>query len=222
MLFRDQSLLQQALVHRSYLNEDPEYALPSNERLEFLGDSVLGFVVADYLFHIFPDAGEGRLTNMRAYLVRTRTLSRAAQAIGLGQELVMGRGEEAGGGRSRPSILEASFEAMVGAIYLDQGIRAARSFVLRQLKADIAQLVKGAGLKDAKSTLQELTQKQRGITPTYHTVSAVGPDHDKWFTVEVRLGREVLAEGEGRTKQEAEQNAARTAIRAFQPSEGAT
>lgn len=210
--FHDERLLRQALVHRSYLNESPGFELPSNERLEFLGDSVLGFIVAEHLYRHFPADEEGRLTEMRVSLIRTATLAQAARALGLGQYLLMGRGEEASGGRSRPSILEAAFEALLGAIFLDKGIDVARAFVIGRLSANLARLEQGARQRDAKSTLQEYTQRHRQLTPSYHTVSAVGPDHAKVFTVEVRLGNEVLAEGRGRSKQEAEQDAAQHAL----------
>ncbi|MCL4535903.1 MAG: ribonuclease III, partial [Bacteroidetes bacterium] len=141
-------------MHRSYLNESPGFELPSNERLEFLGDSVLGFVVAEHLYRHFPKAEEGRLTEMRVSLIRTATLAQAARALGLGQHLLMGRGEETSGGRSRPSILEAAFEAILGAIFLDQGIDVARAFVLGRLRANLSELERGPGPKDAKSAME--------------------------------------------------------------------
>ncbi len=205
-------MLRQALVHRSYLNESPGFEASSNERLEFLGDSVLGFIAASYLYDRFPEAAEGRLTDMRTSLVRTAALSQAARTLGLGQALQMGKGEEQSGGRTRPSILEATFEAVVAAIYLDQGIETARRFVLQQLSPQLALLDAGAGHKSAKSALQEHTQQYRQLTPTYHTVSAVGPDHAKVFTVEVRLGEEGLSQGVGKSKREAEEAAALAAL----------
>ncbi len=202
-------------MHRSYLNEGPGLGMASNERLEFLGDSVLGFIVASHLYEQFPEAEEGRLTEMKVSLIREAALAEAARAVGLGEALYMGRGEERGGGRNRPRILESAFEAVLGAIYLDQGIEAAREVTLRLLAPQLARLERGIGQKDPKSALQEHTQRERQITPSYHTIEATGPDHAKVFTVEVRLGDEVLSRGKGHSKREAEEMAARRALQAL-------
>jgi ribonuclease-3 len=200
------------MVHRSYLNENAA-GVSSNERLEFLGDSVLGFVVSSRLWQMFPKVEEGLLTEMRAVLVRTETLAKTSSHLGLGSYLWMGKGEDAAGGRSRPSILEGAFEALVGAIYLDQGIRATRSFVLRCLASELQQLRQGFGWKDPKSLLQELTQSRWQLTPTYRTTLVTGPDHARVFTVEVRAGEATLSKGTGKSKQAAERQAAQEAFK---------
>ena len=211
-MFSRKDLLQRAFVHRSYLNENPGYVLGSNERLEFLGDAVLGFVVAEHLYHVFPEMPEGDLTNFRAALVRSRALAHVAEGLGLGGFLFLGRGEEASGGRARPSLLAATFEAVVGAIFLDQGLEAARGFVLRLLAPELERVQREDATKDDKSRLQEVAQAETGLTPTYRTIASLGPDHARVFVVEVSLGQRVLAEGRGRSKQEAEQVAARNAL----------
>jgi ribonuclease III len=177
-----------------------------------LGDSVLGFIVSGYLFGSFPSAAEGKLTEMRVALVRTNTLARAGERISLGTYLQIGKGEEANGGRRRASILEGAFEALVGAVYLDRGIRVARSFVMRQLASDLESLRCGPTAQDPKSALQEYTQRCMQQTPSYHTVSSTGPDHAKVFLVEARLGDMILAAGEGSSKQAAERAAAHLAL----------
>ena len=212
VVFGRKDLLQRALVHRSYLNENPGYALGSNERLEFLGDAVLGFVVAEHLYHAFPEMPEGELTNYRAALVRLRTLARVAERLDLGRFLFLGKGEEASGGRERASLLARSLEAVIGASFLDQGLDATRAFILRLLSPELERIMGEDAAKDDKSRLQELAQAETGLTPAYHTVASLGPDHAKVFVVEVRLGERVLAEGRGRSKQEAEQVAARAAL----------
>lgn len=198
-------------MHRSYLNENVA-GVSSNERLEFLGDSVLGFVVSSRLWQMFPKVEEGRLTEMRAALVRTATLANTSARLGLGAYLWMGKGEDAAGGRSRPSILEGAFEALVGAIFLDQGIRTARSFILRCLASELKHLRQGFGWKDPKSLLQEYTQSHWQLTPTYRTTLVTGPDHARVFTVDVRAGESTLATGTGNSKQAAERLAAQAAL----------
>lgn len=210
--FRDHTLLQRALTHRSYLNECPEIAAADNERLEFLGDAVLGFVVGEYVYHRFPDSREGILTNLRAALVRRETLARFAQDIGIGPHLRMGRGEDESGGRERPATLCAAFEALVGAIYLDQGMDQVREFVLPLIDQALQRVQQEALEKDPKSRLQEWSQMVLHATPTYHTVGESGPDHAKEFTVEVAVGRALRALGSGATKQAAEQAAAAQAL----------
>ncbi|MCL6548665.1 MAG: ribonuclease III [Alicyclobacillus sp.] len=209
--FDDKSLLEQAFVHRSYLNENPGFNLQSNERLEFLGDSVLGYLVAEHLFELLPNVPEGTLTSLRAAVVRAETLARAAKRLELGNYLFLGRGEEASGGRSRPINLARAFEALVGAILLDQGLDTCRRFILASLQEDLARVVREKSGKDFKSRLQELTQGRWQLTPTYRTIAAVGPDHAKTFTVEVVLDGHAIASGTGRNKQAAEQEAAKQA-----------
>lgn len=210
--FDDKSLLQQAFVHRSYLNENPGFKLESNERLEFLGDAVLGFVVAENLYYLFPGLPEGALTSLRAAIVRSETLARVAKRLGLGTYLFLGRGEEASGGRNRPILLARTFEALVGAILIDQGLEAARHFILANLQEELTRVVQEKAGKDYKSRLQEFTQGRWQLTPTYRTVAAEGPDHAKVFTVEVMLAGKPIARGVGRNKQGAEQDAARQAL----------
>ncbi|MBI2861840.1 MAG: ribonuclease III [Chloroflexi bacterium] len=210
--FANRGLLEQALVHRSHLNEWSGPPLESNERLEFLGDAVLGSVAAEYLYSTYPQLPEGELTTLRAALVRAETLAKWAKELGLGEHLLMGRGEEASGGRQRPRILAATFEAVLGAIYLDQGATVAREIVLRFLAPAAEAALASQSLKDYKTRLQELTQAEYRVIPSYHLVEMTGPDHARRFTVEVMLGGEPLAQGVGRSKRIAEQEAARNAL----------
>lgn len=210
--FKDPLLLRQALVHTSYLNENPGIGVGSNERLEFLGDAVLGLVVARRLFKQYPEAHEGRLTELRAHLVRRETLARAAARMSLGDFLLVGRGEGAAGGRRRPTNLAHAYEALVGAIFLDQGLTRAQRFVMLSLKEDL-QAIRGQEVTpDSKSRLQEVVQSRWQTTPSYRTVKIEGPDHARRFTVQVSVGIRQLGEGEGRSKQAAEKQAAEKAL----------
>ncbi len=213
--FKDKRLLQQAFVHRSYLNENPSFPLGSNERLEFLGDAVLGFIAGDYLYRKFPDLPEGELTSLRAAVVRAETLALVAKQLDIGPYILLGRGEDATGGRERQTILSQTLEAVIGLIYLDQGLRVARRFILAFLERELQRVQKEKLTKDFKSQLQELVQARLQLTPTYRTISAEGPDHAKMFTVEVIAGESALAEGSGRSKQEAQQNAAKAALQGW-------
>ncbi len=210
--FGDKSLLQRALTHRSFLNETPNVTWEDNERLEFLGDAVLGLVVAEYLYHRFPEMPEGILTAVRSNLVRRRTLASFARRIHLGRYLLLGAGEERSGGRERDAVLCAAFEALIGAIYLDQGLDAARAFILDFVEDSLDAALQGALEKDAKSRLQEWSQATLHLTPRYVTVAETGPDHAKRFHVEVRIGPVVAGRGEGFSKQEATQAAAENAL----------
>lgn len=212
LVFYDSALLQTALTHRSYLNEHPDREGEDNERLEYLGDAVLDFVLADYLYRIMPDASEGALTALRAELVRRETLARFAREIGLGAALLMGRGEEETGGRERPGTLCAAFEALVGATFLDQGLDAAVDFILPFVEEALPEARTEVLGKDPKSRLQELAQGKLGITPRYRTVRSEGPDHAKIFTVEVSIGEAICGEGTGPNKQLAAQRAAVQAL----------
>lgn len=206
--FRDRELLSEALNHSSYANEH-RGGMGSNERLEFLGDSVLGFVSAEYLFQGHPDLPEGDLTRMRASLVCEQSLYEVAKELDLGSYLKLGRGEEAGGGRHRQSILADAVEAVFAAVYLDGGIEQVRELIVRVL------LSKGPAAeerKDYKTTLQEVVQRRSGQVLTYHMVSQSGPDHNKKFLFEVRLNDRAIGQGEGRSKKEAEQAAAKDAL----------
>lgn len=215
-----EDLLGQALTHASYLNESGTDA-QSNERLEFLGDSVLGMVVAHELFSLYPDAGEGELTRMRADIVRGTTLAAAAARMGLGDHLILGRGEEAAGGRTRERNLAGVMEAMVGAVYRAQGYRVARSFILRLLAPELAHLKKEGSRLDAKSSLQHLVQARWHEPPDYVTVEEETGGAGRRFTVEVRVAGNTLGRGEGASKREARQRAAQKAVDALMENAGA-
>jgi len=214
--FADFSLLQRAFVHRSYLNEaDENFDIPDNERLEFLGDSVLGFVASELLFLRYPKRLEGELTNLRAALVRRETLARFAEELALGDFLLLGHGEEESGGRTRPATLCATFEAVVGAIYLDSGLEQVREFLEDRLTAEVERVAPSALAKDPKSRLQEWIQNELGVTPRYKTVLTEGPDHARFFTVQVSADKTPYGVGRGRSKQEAAQSAAAMALQRF-------
>jgi ribonuclease-3 len=210
--FRRADLLRTAFVHRSYLNESTEPGLKSNERLEFLGDAVLGYVVADILYKQCPDCPEGDLTERRGHLVKRDSLAAFARRLGLGDYFLLGRGEEAAGGRDRAANLAGLFEAVVGAVACDRGLGAARAFILRAMGDAIAGMRGRPAPIDPKSLLQELAQARWQRAPSYRTVGAEGPEHRKLFTVEVAVSGEVLATGTGPSKQEAEREAARRAL----------
>lgn len=210
--FSDPELLQSALTHRSYVHEHYQSSLEPNERLEFLGDSVLNFLTAQFLYKTFPNEGEGQLTAMRAALVRTGTLARFARELGIGTYLKLGKGEEHSGGRERDNLLADAFEAIVAAIYLDQGMDAADAFLLPLLEAEGARMAVHGLQLDDKSRLQERVQSERNQTPRYRTLSAEGPDHNRTFTIEVYAGGERLGVGVGNSKQAAAQAAARAAL----------
>lgn len=210
--FIDPTLLLSAVTHRSYLNEHKEATWPHNERLEFLGDAVLELVVTDYLFTKYPDKPEGELTAVRAALVNTNSLADASEQLGVNKFLLMSKGEAKDEGRARQYILANAFEACIGALYIDQGYEAAKQFIADRLFAKTDDIVTKRLWQDAKSRFQELAQEYASITPTYETVGQEGPDHDRIFTVGVFLRSEKIAEGKGRSKQEAEQAAAEKAI----------
>lgn len=216
LTFGDKTLLQRALTHRSYLNENPDYPLEDNERLEFLGDAVLDFITGEYLYHRFPDMREGELTSLRSALVRTETLAHFARQITLGQCLFMGRGEEDSGGRERPALLCGAFEALMGAIYLDQGLKAVEKIFIPLIKAEVVQILRTKSHRDPKSHFQEMAQGQLKITPTYRSLAESGPDHAKEFTVGVYLNDICYGQGTGPNKQQAAQAAARMAIAALE------
>lgn len=210
--FRNRALLRTALTHRSYLNEHTDVDWEDNERLEYLGDAVLDFMLADYLYESFPNAPEGELTALRAALVRRETLSRLATRLDVGSALLMGHGEVETGGRQRPATLCAAFEALVGALYLDQDLSAVSEWVLPMMQAELAAAKVEVMDKDPKSRLQEMAQAALGVTPRYRTVAADGPDHAKIFRVQVAIGDSMCGEGEGPSKQLAAQNAALDAL----------
>ncbi|KKT78642.1 MAG: Ribonuclease 3 [Parcubacteria group bacterium GW2011_GWF2_44_8] len=210
--FADPTVLLSAVTHRSYLNEHREATWEHNERLEFLGDAVLELVVTDYLFSKYPEKPEGELTAIRAALVNTNSLAAASEILGVNKYLLMSKGESKDEGRARQYILANVFESCIGAMYLDQGYDSAKKFIADRLFGNTEDIVKQRLWQDAKSRFQELSQEHASITPTYDTLSQDGPDHDRIFTVGVFLRHEKVGEGKGRSKQEAEQQAAQAAI----------
>jgi len=214
--FNDLFFLEQALVHRSYINESPGLAAASNERLEFLGDAVLGLVITQKLYLDHPHFSEGEMTKLRSALVRRDNLARIARTISLGSYLYLGKGEEASGGRDKPTNLAGALEAVIAAVFLDQGSAIARDFVLRLLNKELHKVVSQGVKTDYKSQLQELIQSRQQQTPAYYLVEAVGPAHAKRFTAEVRAGNTVLGRGSGKSKKAAETEAARSALKRLQ------
>ena len=213
--FNDTGLLQQALTHTSYANENKRESMPHNERLEFLGDAVLDLIISDYLFRRYPDLPEGELTKARATIVCEPTLAARAGEINLGDYLRLGRGEASSGGRDRISILADTFEAIIGAIYLDQGFPAASQFVLTRLHDDLSSVERGEYTKDHKTLLQEIAQRGGDAKIVYEVTAEIGPDHDKVFEVAVIVNTDRLGIGSGKSKKEAEQQAARQALQHY-------
>ena len=213
--FNNISLLQNALTHSSYANERWHNSLLSNERLEFLGDSILGMLVAEYLYRTFPDRPEGELTRMRADMVCEKTLANVANHIGLGRHLLLGKGEEQGGGRSRDSILADAMESVIAATFLDGGMNAAHEFIRKFILVETP--VTKLHNIDYKTQLQELVQQKKNQVLSYELIGQSGPDHDKQFDVEVTLNGKVVGKGSGRSKKRAEQDAARAAIEKLFP-----
>lgn len=212
LTFKNLELLEEALTHRSYLNEHKS-AKAHNERLEFLGDAVLELATTHFLFNRFPNKPEGDLTAFRAALVNTVSLAETAEALGLNDLLLLSKGESKDTGRARQIILANAFEAVLGAVYLDQGYEAAEAFVAMHLYPKIDSVLANRTWQDAKSKFQEAAQEKKGITPAYKTIDEVGPDHDKKFTVGAYLNHDEVARGEGKSKQEAEQDAAQNALK---------
>ena len=212
VVFRNRALLELALVHGSQINESQDVQTASNERLEFLGDAVLGMVVAEALYQEMPDAGEGLLTATRSALVRRETLAEVARDLGLGAYLQLGRGEAASGGREKEKNLADAFEAVVAAVYLDQGYPAARAFVLRHLQPKMQESRAHGTTPNYKAMLQEHLQSKNQPVPRYRVVSAIGPDHEKEFTAEALLHDTILGRGTGRSRKAAETAAASSAL----------
>lgn len=216
--FKNGALLETALTHRSFLNEARASARAlgvnriHNERLEFLGDAVLELAVTDYLYREFPESDEGTLTSYRAALVNAVMLGGIAEGLGINELLLLSKGESRDTGRARQTILANAFEAVVGALYIDQGYEVAYGFIERHVLSKVSEVVQSGAWRDAKSEFQELAQAKYGLTPKYETVSAEGPDHDKKFIISVSVGDVSIAEGEGKSKQEAEQEAAKKAL----------
>ncbi len=209
--FKNKQLLTQAFTHRSFLNETKE-KMESNERLEFLGDSILSFVVSNHLYENHPDFNEGKLTNLRSLLVNTKTLASLARELQFGKLLRLSKGEEESKGRENQSLLADCFEAFVGALYIDQGIEAARDFILETVIQKKEDFIKKKNLKDPKSLLQEYVQAQKQSSPTYTVLNEEGPPHAKTFSIGVFVNKILLGKGEGKSKQEAEENAASQAL----------
>lgn len=210
--FRDGGLLKQAFTHRSYINENRSAGSEHNERLEFLGDAVLELVITDFLFHTLKESDEGKLTAIRSALVNADTCARVAASLGANDFLLLSKGESKDTGRARTYILANTLEAVIGAIYIDQGYGAAKDFILKHVTPLLDEIMKEGSWIDAKSLFQEKAQEHAGHTPSYKTVRESGPDHDKHFTVQVSVGNEVYGEGEGKSKQDAEQAAARQGL----------
>ena len=215
--FQNITLLQNALSHSSYANERWHDGLKSNERLEFLGDSILGMLVADYLYRAFPDRLEGELTRMRADMVCEKTLAKVANSLNLGKHLMLGRGEELGGGRNRDSILADAVESVIAACYLDGGMDAAKAFIQKFILVNVP--VTKLQNTDYKTALQELVQQKKNQVLSYCLIGESGPDHDKQFRVELTLNDKVVGVGEGTSKKRAEQAAAKAAMEALYPNE---
>ncbi len=212
VVFVDKEHLLTAITHRSYLNEHREATHEHNERYEFLGDAVLELVITDFLFQKYPEKPEGELTAIRAALVNTVSIAEVSMNLGVNDYLLLSKGEERDTGRARQYILANTFESLIGALYLDQGYDAAKEFIGMNLFDRTEKIVQKRLWQDAKSRFQEVAQEQMSITPNYETLSQTGPDHDRVFTVGAFLGEEKVAEGKGRSKQEAEQDAALKAI----------
>lgn len=211
VIFTSTDLLRQAFIHRSHLNESKEFK-ESNERLEFLGDAVLSFVTSQYLYTTYPQYPEGILTNIRSTLVKTKSLATVSSEMGLGELLLLSRGEESSGGRVNESLLADCFEALLGAIFLDQGIEVAKQFLMTHLLYKSETIIATKSYIDFKSLLQELTQEKIKVSPIYRVAKSEGPDHNKTFWVEVSTGDTILGQGIGKSKQDAEQHAAESAL----------
>jgi ribonuclease III len=210
--FNDKNLLKQAFTHRSYINENKHTTQEHNERLEFLGDAVLELIATSFLYKKYPKKHEGELTSFRAALVNTNTLSEVASKLGFNDFLLLSKGESKDTGRARQYILADTFEAVIGAIYIDQGYDVADTFITENLLSLTEEIVKTGSWIDAKSFFQEKSQEMLSVTPLYETILEEGPDHNKYFTVAVKIKEETIATGKGKSKQEAEQDAAQNAL----------
>jgi ribonuclease-3 len=211
--FRDESLAREALTHKSYSHENQKEAPLYNERLEFLGDAVLGLIISEYLFTSFSDFSEADLSRIKSYVVQESTLAEIAESLNIGAHLLLGKGEEISGGRSKPSLLANVFESVLAAVYLDSGMKQAKEFVLRPLEPKINELVDKSIVVDFKTRLQELTQARFGILPEYIINSEEGPEHDKSFNISVKINDDLLGTGRGKTKKAAEQMAAEESLK---------
>lgn len=213
VIFKDKNLLKQAFIHRSYINENGGVSLSHNERLEFLGDAVLELIVTDFLYKKYPSYTEGELTAIRSALVNAIIISEVAFKIGMNDYLLLSKGEAKDNGKARQYILANTYEAYVGAVYLDQGYNVANRFITRTLLPHTEEIVARKLWRDSKSLVQEKAQEFVGVTPVYKVLQESGPDHDKHFTVGIYFGLNLIAEGKGKSKQEAEQKAAENALK---------
>lgn len=213
--FKNKKLLIQALTHRSFLNEANQPDIESNERLEFLGDTILSFIISEWLFKQFPDYLEGDLTNIRSNLVRTASLTKIAQRLKIGNYLLLSKGEKESGGQKNPTLLANALEAVIGAIFLDQDLKTVKKFIRNNFSSALESLIRLGGLKDSKSLLQEKIQSETNFSPVYKTIKEEGPDHNKTFTVGVFLNNKLLATGVGKNKQQAEEEAAKIALKIY-------
>lgn len=213
IVFKDKSLITQAFTHRSYINENRNLRLSHNERLEFLGDAVLELSTTNYLYNKFQDKDEGELTSYRASIVNATNLMAVAKDLGIEDHLLLSTGEKKDTGKARGYILANTIEAIIGAIYLDQGFDAADKFTLNHITVRLQAIIDSGDWNDAKSLFQEKAQEIKGVTPMYKVLHEVGPDHDKVFTSGVHLGEKLIASGDGKSKQEAEQAAAKAALK---------
>ena len=212
--FKDKDFLVQAFCHRSYLNENPDFYLENNERLEFLGDAVLELVITEHLYKKYPKEPEGELTNWRASLVNAKILAEIAKGLEFNDFLLLSRGEAKETGKARQYILANAFEAFIGAFYLDQGYKPCQEFIKKHLIKRLSEIIEKGLFKDAKSHFQEKAQEVNGVTPTYNVLEEWGPDHAKSFTIGVYIGKELVAKGKGSSKQEAEESAAEEGLKA--------
>jgi ribonuclease-3 len=212
--FDNKAVLQQAFTHRSYINENPKSGLEHNERLEFLGDAVLELIVTDHLFRTYSNHNEGDLTAYRSALVNAVVAGDVAQGLNMNEYLLLSKGEQKDTGRARQTILANAYESFIGALYLDQGYDVCEVFIKKTLLPKLDEIIKLKAWKDPKSRVQEEAQERLGLTPAYEVVGEVGPDHDKWFTIGIFFGEKKIAEGKGRSKQEAQQVAAQAALEA--------
>ncbi|MDP3057235.1 MAG: ribonuclease III [bacterium] len=211
--FKNKDLLHQAMVHRSYLNENPDFSLSHNERLEFLGDAVLELVITDYLYNNYSNP-EGELTNFRAALVNSDMLAKIAKELGLDEFLLMSKGESKDTGRARQYIMANAVESVIGAIYLDRGYKVAKKFIEENIVKELPNILDQKLYQDPKSKFQEESQEREGVTPSYEVIKDWGPDHDKHFVIGVFLGKDLIAKGEGKSKQDAQRNAAEEGLKA--------
>ena len=217
--FEDKKVLKRALTHRSFLNENRGMGLKNNERLEFLGDAVLELIISSKLFHAYPDRAEGELTGIRSALVRTESLAEESRKLEVGQHLLMSKGEEDSGGRDKDYLLANAYEAILGAIYLDKGLDECKKFVERTVLEQLDFIVENELYIDPKTKIQELIQAEYKTTPTYEVVEEKGPDHEKFFTVVLKIGEKFSCKGYGPSKQKAEEDAAQKAIKRIEKGE---